>query len=130
LAKGYAPSAAIRKFRCVEISTTETVSECNATNDAVLGICQDEISTQDATDGRIANIQLTGISRCIAGAAINPTTNGGLVTTDSQGRVVQAPVAVGTLYPVVGKALQSASTAGDHIDVLLTPGAVYNTAVS
>jgi hypothetical protein len=130
LSKGFVAGGAIRKFRCVEISaTTEVVTECNAANDHVLGICQDEISAGDATNGRVATVALLGIARAIAGGAINPTTNGGLVTTDNQGRVVAAPVAVGAGYPVVGKALQSA-VAGDHIDVLLTPGAVFNTAVS
>jgi hypothetical protein len=42
---------------------------------------------------------------------------------------VAAPVAVGTLYPQVGFVLQ-ACVVGDHVDVVLTPGVVSNTAVS
>jgi hypothetical protein len=129
LDKGYVAAGAINIYRAVEIApTAETVTQCNAVNDRVLGISQDEISAADATNGRVANIRLLGISRCIAGAAIAAA--GALVTIDASGRVVTSPTAVGTVYAVVGVVLQTAAAAGDHVDVLLTPGAINNTAVS
>jgi len=127
LDKGYAAGGAIRQFRCVELGASEVVTEANAANDVVWGICQEEVSAGDATNGRVADIRLMGISRCIAGAAI---TIGARVTTDNQGRVVPSPVAVGTVYPQVGLACQAAAAAGDHVDVMLTPGVPFNTAVS
>ena len=127
LDKGFLAGGAITKYRGVELGANETVTQANAVNDRVLGICQEEVSAGDATNGRIVDIRLLGISRCIAGAAV---TIGNLVTIDGSGRVVNSPVAVGTAYAVVGIALQTAANAGDHIDVLLTPGVVNNTAVS
>ena len=129
LDKGFEAAGAIRQYRCVELSAIETVTECNGVNDVVLGICQDEVSAADATNKRVADIRISGISRAIAGGTITPTTNGGRCTVDAQGRVVAAPVAVGTLYPQVGFVLQ-ACVVGDHVDVVLTPGVVSNTAVS
>lgn len=129
LDKGYQAAGAIRKFRCVEISATETVTEVNGANDAVLGVCQDSIVADDATNGRIADIRITGISRCIAGGTLDPTVNGGLVTSDAEGRVIAVGVVAGTVYNVVGKCLQAA-VVGDHVDVLLTPGVTRNAAAS
>lgn len=128
LDKGFKAGGAIGQYRAVELGAGETVTQCNAANDLVLGICQEEISAGDATNGRIADVRMLGISRCIAGA--NNIVIGGRVTIDNAGRVVPSPVAVGTTYAQVGIAMQASAAVGDHIDVFLTPGVAFNTAVS
>jgi len=126
LDKGFKAGGAIGKYRAVELGASEVVTQCNAASDPALGICQEEVTSGDATNGRIVDVRIAGISRCIAGAAI---TIGARVATDNAGRVVPAPAAVG-LTNQVGIALQAAANAGDHVDVFLSIGATYNTAVS
>lgn len=127
LAKGFKAGGAIRQFRFVELGASEVVTEVDAASVAALGVCQDSISAEDATSGRIANIQLEGIARCIAGAAITFVAGGGgvPVRVDNQGRVVALAAATAN-QNVVGRVFMGADAAGDHIDVHLTPG-VQNT---
>jgi hypothetical protein len=127
LDKGYAAGGAIRQFRCVELSGSEVVTECNAADDQVWGVCQEEVSAGDATNGRVVDVRLMGASRCIAG--INFAI-GARLGTDNQGRVVPVVVTVGAFHNQVGVAMQAAAAAGDHVDVLLTPGVTINGAVS
>jgi hypothetical protein len=114
LSKPFLAGGAIGIYRVVELGASEAVTQANAGTDVVIGICQEEITAGDVTLGRVANIQMLGVSRAIAGAAI---TAGATVMTDSVGRVIAATA---TNRPV-GIALQAASAAGDHVDVFLTP---------
>lgn len=115
LAKGHEAAAAITQFRAVKLTGTEKVTPASVAKEQVLGICQDTITADDATQGRVAAVLYSGISRTIAGDAI---TQFARVATDSVGRVVPL-VAPGAQ---VGIALQAASNAGEHVDVFLTPG--------
>ena len=90
LSKGHAASAAITQFRAVVLGASEVVTQAGTAGLLCLGIAQDTITTQDATDGRIVNVKISGISRCHAGAAI---AIGARVVTDSVGRVVTATAA-------------------------------------
>lgn len=121
LDKGYQPTGAVRQFRAVTRSTSnkEQCAEAASAGAAVLGVCQEEISADDATRGRVANIRIMGISRCIAGAAL--TTIGTPVRTDNQGRVVTLGATATNLQ--LGITQTAAAAAGDHVDVMLTPGA-------
>jgi hypothetical protein len=113
----FIPSAAITQYRVVKITAADTVTTAAAGTDKPIGVCTEEITTADVTNGRVAAIAQMGTARCIAGAAI---TAGATVASDASGRVVAA---VATNFPV-GIALQAAAAAGDHIDVFLTIGGV------
>ena len=115
LDKGFIAGNAIGQFRAVVQTGDQTCALAGAAGD-VLGVCQEEISAQDATDGRVADIRIMGITRMIAGAAV---TRRDRVAADAQGRAVLAT----TGQAVIGIAWTAATAAGEHIDVLLTPGA-------
>lgn len=108
---------AINIYRMVKISANDTVVQCTATTDKPIGIALEEISAGDATAGRQVAVCVFGISRVIAGAAIAA---GADVGPDASGRAITATA---TNY-TVGKALESASTAGDHVDITFLPGTV------
>lgn len=123
LDKGFEAGGAIGRFRCVELGANEVVTQANAVNDPVIGICQDEITSADATNGRVADIRMAGISRCIASGTIAA---GDRVRAAADGGVVT--LAAGTAgQRQVGIALQSA-VSGDHLDVFLTIGATADVA--
>jgi hypothetical protein len=113
LTKGYLAGGAIGKFRAVELAAGEVVTQANAGTDAIIGICQEEITAGDATNGRIASVQMNGVSRCIAGASF---AIGSTVMTDGTGRVITATAT----NRQIGIALQAAAAANDHVDVSLT----------
>lgn len=119
LDKGYQPTGAVRQFRVVVRSTTnkEQCAEASAAGAAPLGVCQEEITADDASRGRVADIRIQGISRCIASAALGI---GVKVAATNDGRVAAA-VATNN---VLGITQTASGAAGDHIDVLLTPGIV------
>jgi hypothetical protein len=127
IAKGFACGGAIRQFRCVELTDYVTVAEVNNVTDKTLGVCQDEIPVADATAGRYATIWIMGITRAIAGAAI--TTVGTRLKVDNQGRVIPVAAGAGTTENTPGVALTTATAAGEHIDMLLTPYATITTPV-
>jgi hypothetical protein len=122
LDKGFTAGGAIGQFRAVTLGASEVVSQAGSAGAACLGICQESISADDATSGRVADIRLLGISRCVlgtGGAAI-----GAKLRTDDAGKMTALAAATAD-QNVVGIALQ-AGVAVDHIDVFLTPG-VQNT---
>lgn len=124
LDKGYTCLAAVRRFRVVFATTTrEQVREANAAGGIPLGVCQEEISADDATRGRVANIRIMGISRCVADAAIPIDT---YVRAAADGRVTTL-AAVTQNQNVVGRTTTASAAAGDHIDVILMPGVTRST---
>jgi hypothetical protein len=114
LDKGYKSGAAIRQFRAVALNANEVVTEAGAAAANLWGICQEEITADDAAEGRIADIRLLGASRAIAGAALGIGT---WVTSDTQGRMVAA----GAGQLAIGRLMQATSAVGDHVDVLINP---------
>lgn len=119
LDKGYQATTAIEQFRAVTLTSNDQVKRADAAAQATIGICQELITTDEATapKGRIAAIRVMGISRCVAGAAVTRMTK---VTTDSTGRIVPAT----TGQYAIGIAVEAASAAGDHFSVLLNQGLV------
>lgn len=115
LDKSAKPGGALSQFTFVKFTDQETVNTAGAGQRAI-GVAQEEISADDATRGRVADIRVLGISYVVAGGAI---TAGALVTSNASGRAVTA--AVGNIP--AGVALQAAAADGDPIAVLLTPGA-------
>lgn len=119
LDKGFVAGGAVERFRFVELNAAGTsVTQSNAAGESSIGVVQETASAGDATNGRVVDVRLMGISRCIAGATL--ATAGVAVTTDNQGRVAAA--AVGN--QVLGILLTPAANAGDHVDVLLTQSGV------
>ncbi|MEQ1675074.1 MAG: capsid cement protein [Chitinophagaceae bacterium] len=113
----FTPGGAITQFRLVKFSATDTVVQCTAAADNPIGIAQETISAQDVTDGRQVSVALFGAARAIAGAAI---TAGAVLMNDTSGRVITA---TSTNF-AVGRAIQAASNAGDHLDIILNPAGV------
>ena len=113
LYKSYLAGAAISPYRIVKFSAAETVIQAAAATDSLLGINGDVAPTA----GQPADITEIGIQFCEAGAAI---ALGAFVTSDAVGRGVTAAPATGVNNQVVGKALESASAAGDIIRVLVS----------
>lgn len=119
LSKGFKSGAAITQFRFVSLAAAETVTQTATAGANAIGVAQETISTADATAGRIVNVALLGISRCIAGAIL--ATPGVAVTSDASGRVVAAT----TANQVLGILLQPATATSVHVDVLLTQGGIF-----
>lgn len=121
LDKGFVPTAAVGQWKCVILATTanERVTEAGL-GAAVFGVCQEDVSAADAVNLKVANIRILGISNCVASAAI---TRGARVAAAADGKVVTAAPAVGVNANIVGIALESTTADGDHVHVLLTPGA-------
>lgn len=120
LSKGFVADTAVPLYYAVRQTDTEHMAVANTAGQFVLGICQEEISAEDATVGRVARIRVMGISRGVAGAAI---ARGARLTVAADGRLVTAAPAAGANANVVGVALTATTAAGEWLDVLLTPGA-------
>jgi hypothetical protein len=92
---------------------------------APLGIWQETVDAARVQTGKVfANVRLLGLTRAEAGAAI---AKGDRLTYDNVGRVIPRARAAAGAQPaaVLGIAQNAATQAGQHIDVLLTPGASY-----
>lgn len=131
LDKGFGAGGAITQFRFVELVAGQTdprqVQQVDGLGDTVIGVCQETITAQDATDGRIANIALIGVSLVESGGAV---TQGAKVRSDASGRAVALDGTAGVNDQVAGIAFDAATGAGEWISVLLTPGATSNTATT
>lgn len=98
-----------------------TINKATGATVPILGVC-----TRGANTGDHAALQIVGMARVTAGAAVAV---GDKVTSDANGKAVTVASAVGAKY-VGGIALEAAGADGEEISVLLTPGACVNTAVS
>jgi len=119
-------TAAIGRFRAVILDTTKdkSASPPGAANAKAFGICQDEYSAADSTNGRVADIRVSGISTCVANSAIS---RGDQVRiADTTGRLETAAATTAKQYQV-GIALTAAAAQGDWLEVLLTPGVQIDT---
>ena len=68
LDKGFIADTAITQFYAVKLSADDHVTIAAATTDQVIGICQEAVTAADATAGRVVDIRLLGISRCVCSA--------------------------------------------------------------
>jgi hypothetical protein len=116
-------AGAILQFRAVELTANlQEVQVCSATNDLAFGICQEVVTAQNATDGRIVAVRVHGISRCVAASAI---TRGQRVTvTGTVGKLAAMPASA--KMNQVGIAMTAAGADNDHFDVYLTPGVMID----
>jgi hypothetical protein len=128
LDKGFQVQSAITQFTFVKMGTADqTVTAVTGVNDKVLGIALESASAGDVTKGRIINVRLLGIGRVQAAAALVRGVN---VRTNATGQAAAVSGAAGTVDLVAGILMYSSAATGDLVDVLLTPGASVNTAVS
>jgi hypothetical protein len=95
-----------------------------ATNN-FLGVVSETVEVAKITTGKAeVQVDIMGIARVIAGAAI---TKGAKLTNDTSCRATPITRAGAGAQPQnsFGIALTTTATVGEHIDVLLTPGASY-----
>lgn len=120
LDKGFQPTAATPRFTAVILAATKEKVTPAGADALAIGICQEEITAADATAGRVADIRMMGISRCVAAAAI---AIGDRVKVAANGKVTSTGLVAGN--PLVGVAMEAAAADNDHIDVFLTPGVKF-----
>lgn len=111
------PTEAVTQFYCVKLSGNMAVDLNDTQGERCIGICQDEITAGDVTNGRIAAVRTAGGSRAVASAAISADA---VLTSTGDGRVMTA--ATGD-FPI-GYALTAAAAANDQLEIMLQPGAV------
>jgi hypothetical protein len=112
------PDAAINIYRVVCLTATGVAQATSLGQATVHGICQEEVSAADVTAGRYVAVAVEGVSRAIAGAALN---RGDPVRTDASGRLVAMATAT-VNQRQVGIVQETTTAIGDQVDVLLTPG--------
>lgn len=128
LDKGFQAQSAVTKNFVVKYGTADqTCTAVTGVNQVPLGVAQEDASASDVTKGRIINVRLIGIARCVAGAAL---TRGTRVGVGATGKVVAMVGTAGLVENCVGIAMMSSAADGDHIDVLLTIGTTVNTAAT
>lgn len=122
LDKGFRATTAIPQFRVVHLTDVEDMALADGT-ETPLGVCQEEVSADDATLGRVAGVRMEGISRAVANAAVGLMDP---VVAGADGRV--GPLAAATAdQAVVGFVMTPATAADRHIDLWLTPGLLRTT---
>lgn len=118
LAKNYVADVAIPAFRLVKPGTADDrIALATGSIDALIGTSTD-IS---AAIGERCDVQLCEIAYVEAGAAI---TRGALITSDATGRGITAAPAAGVNASVAGRALETASAAGDVIRIMQSIGQI------
>src|SRR3954452_1237733 len=116
LDKGFQVQSAVTKFMVVKYGTADqTCTAVTGVNQVPLGVVQEDASAADVTKGRIVNVRLMGIARCVAGAAI---TRGTRVGVGATGKVLPMVGTAGLVENTVGIAMMSSAADLDVIDVL------------
>ncbi|HEV8655640.1 MAG TPA: capsid cement protein [Candidatus Limnocylindria bacterium] len=110
------------KYKLVKQSATG-VALCTTLNERAYGV----LTNKPSAAGRTAQVQVVGVAKAMAGAAI---AKGDFVKVDATARLItQTGEAAGVQVFVFGQALEAAGAAGDLISVLIRP-LVVNLAVS
>jgi hypothetical protein len=132
LDKGFLAQGGAVAYTFGEILVPGTaVQSCTRSTAAVsgttffLGVCQETVDATKVGTGKVfVDTRLLGISRVIAGGTV---TVGARVTSDTSARAVAVTRAAAGAQPapILGVALTGTTNVGEHIDVLLTPGASY-----
>jgi len=114
LCQGVAALAAARFVQAGTVEQSQTPH--TAVNQRALGVSMEAVDAAKVATGKVfADVRILGIARVEAGAAVAKMSR---VSPNATG---QAIVSVASSIPA-GIALTAAANAGDHIDVLLTPG--------
>lgn len=103
------------------------VARATAAGAKCRGVCMENLDTNRLGSGKaVIGVAMIGIARVLAGAAVAVDDR---LTNDGTARAVTVNTAVGSKESF-GIAMTAATGAGVWIDVLLTPYASVNTAVS
>lgn len=119
LDKGFQATTAITQFRAVTLTANDAVKQTDGAAQFAIGVCQESITAADATNERICDVRILGITRAINGVA-GALARMAKVATDTTGRVVVAT----TGQAVLGVVMSAAAAQGDQVDLLLTPGVI------
>jgi hypothetical protein len=110
LDKGFVAGEALSQYHFVTLETTEMVEMGDAQGELCIGVVQNEVTAGDATNGRVVDVRLLGISVVKSGGTI---TAGQRLTTTAAGRAEPAltgdfvlaialtPAASGDLFPAL-----------------------------
>lgn len=97
------------QFKAVKITAARAVNLANTGGEAIYGILQNK-----PTAGQAADVGFVGVSKAVAGAAVNA---GDYLMTDTSARMITAT----STNHRVAQALEAASGAGQIITVMLGP---------
>lgn len=118
LAKNYVADVAIPPFRLVKPgSADDRIALATASTDFIIGTTMDLA----AAVGERCDVQFAEIAYVEAGAAI---VRGAAITADAVGRAITAAPAVGVNASTAGRALETATAAGDVIRYMQSIGQV------
>jgi hypothetical protein len=118
LAKNYVADVVIPPFRIVKPGTADDrITLATASLDALIGTSTDI----GAAIGERCDCQLAEVAYVEAGAAI---ARGALITSDATGRGITAAPAAGVNASTIGRALETATAAGDVIRVMQSIGQI------
>jgi hypothetical protein len=91
----------------------------------VLGVVMDTVDAEKVQTGKAqVAVRLLGIARCIAASSIAIGSRVGNTTAAKVDDITRAAAGAQPAH-ALGLAMTPATADGDHIDVLLTPGATY-----
>jgi len=93
-------------------TTADQVALATAATQVLTGILQNK----PAAAGRAATVQVAGIAKVVAGAAV---TVGDVLTTDGAGKAITFVPTAATVEWVIGFAMTAAAAANEVIEVLL-----------
>ena len=103
-----------KQFYAVELSAADQVDLCDGATDTVVGILQNK-----PTAGQAATVRVLGKTKWVCDGNAAAIVAGYWVGTDASGQAVRKST---DKDKSAGIALRGSTTAGDVIDVLLTPG--------
>ncbi len=112
--KTFAAGGAIPRRRFVKFSADGVVVLATAATDFIIGVS--DMSADVAQGGRV-DVRMTGVAEVDAGGAC---TRGQLLTSDANGKAVDAAPAAGANVRTAGFPIVSAVN-GDIVDVFLSP---------
>jgi hypothetical protein len=126
LSKGFKVTTgkAYQRGMVMQLTAFQTVDIATAGTQNIIGVCMEDLDQVKADTGKAAvGVDIMGVSRCIASAAIAV---GARVTATTGGKIVtMTPAAAFPTARCLGIAMQAATANNDEIDVLLTPGAQF-----
>jgi hypothetical protein len=100
-------------------TTGKTVTSFTAANVDAVGVLMETLDAAKVSTGKATvAVRMLGIARIEASAAI---ALGARVAATANGRIATGA----STNPTVGIAMSTAAASGDHVDVLLTPGANF-----
>lgn len=109
----------VEEFRAV-IAASDTIDLQTSAGDAITGVVQEKIDAEKvATGNAVANVRMGGITKMYVGGTPGALAQMAKVAVDANGEAVAAGSGD---VPIGVQLTDGTPSAGDLIDVLLTPG--------